>query len=212
MQKFQIKYSPNLIKIVFWFPTRFVLTFLISLVFCFVFMSNVHAQETTYFIHSDHLGSTSVITQNGQVISKKLYYPYGSLRNPTSDIRYPTSERAFTGQVSDVTDSGLYYYNARYYDPKLAIFAQADLSDAYFGNRYTYVSNNPINRIDPSGNGGLPPICDLECMVLRDTEGGFWASTLNSNLVYLFFPDYKDYGDPVFNKLESGFDKKYNLS
>ena len=132
------------------FFVRVLLLVISAIVVTSVFTIEISANESVYFIHSDHLGSTSVITQNGQVISKKLYYPYGSSRNPISDIRNPISERQYTGQVSDEFDDGLYYYNARYYDPNLAKFTQADILSG--NNRYSYVSNNPIKYTDPSGH------------------------------------------------------------
>jgi RHS repeat-associated protein len=61
----------------------------------------------------------------------------------------------FTGQREDAT-IGLYFYNARYYDPKLGRFIQADTivpdpGNPQLLNRYSYVGNRPVNFIDPSG-------------------------------------------------------------
>jgi RHS repeat-associated protein len=54
-------------------------------------------------------------------------------------------------------DTGLYYYNARYYDPELGRFAQADsvVADASAPqslNRYSHAANDPLNYVDPSGH------------------------------------------------------------
>jgi RHS repeat-associated protein len=58
---------------------------------------------------------------------------------------------AFTGREWE-PESGLYYYRARYYDPKIGRFISEDpyrwLADA---NLYVYVRNNPVNRTDPTG-------------------------------------------------------------
>ncbi len=62
----------------------------------------------------------------------------------------------FTGQEFD-GESGLYYYNARYYNPRLGRFISRD---SYLGqdgsylsrNRYAYVHNNPLRYTDPSGH------------------------------------------------------------
>ncbi len=67
----------------------------------------------------------------------------------------PTATQ-FTGQVNDGY-TGLYYYNARYYDPTLHRFIQADTivpdpSDPQTLNRYAYVNNNPIKNVDPTGH------------------------------------------------------------
>jgi RHS repeat-associated protein len=63
--------------------------------------------------------------------------------------------RLFTGQRLD--QSGLYFYNARYYDPQIGRFISADTvvpdpSDPQNLNRYSYVLNNPLKYTDPSGH------------------------------------------------------------
>jgi RHS repeat-associated protein len=70
---------------------------------------------------------------------------------------------AFTGQYTD--DTGLMYFNARYYNPLTGRFASADtvvpqLENPQAWNRYGYVFNNPLKYNDPSGHcpwciGGL---------------------------------------------------------
>jgi RHS repeat-associated protein len=65
------------------------------------------------------------------------------------------TDRQFTGQRLDGT--GLYYYNARYYDPTIGRFISADFvipdySNPQNLNRYSYVANNPLKYTDPSGH------------------------------------------------------------
>src|SRR3990170_1076400 len=117
-----------------------------------VFASEAKADEKLNFIHQDHLGSTALVTDStGKVVSKKSYYPYGTTRSQTSDVGSKKLERQYTGQISDEDETGLYYYNARYYDPTLAKFTQADSYNDNF-NKYAYVKNNPVAYSDPSGN------------------------------------------------------------
>ncbi|WP_441006932.1 RHS repeat-associated core domain-containing protein [Leptospira santarosai] len=115
-----------------------------------------------FFFHPDHLGSITMITDGAgnpasgpePGTSFVSYEPYGSIiRNDSygPDIfRYK-----FTGQIED-KETGLYYYKARYYEPALGRFLQADSvidSDAPNGqNRYMYVEGNPVNYRDPSGH------------------------------------------------------------
>ncbi|MBI5414373.1 hypothetical protein HZA38_02555 [Candidatus Peregrinibacteria bacterium] len=67
----------------------------------------------------------------------------------------------FTGQELD-PETNLYYYGARYYNPKLGQFAspdpwEGDLRDPQSLNKYSYVRNNPMKYVDPNGQFfGLP--------------------------------------------------------
>jgi RHS repeat-associated protein len=57
----------------------------------------------------------------------------------------------FTGRNYD-SETGLYYYRARYYSPYIGRFLQTDPIGYEDGlNLYTYVQNNPIIAIDPMG-------------------------------------------------------------
>jgi RHS repeat-associated protein len=78
---------------------------------------------------------------------------FGVCRNSTGNL--PT-DKLFTGQRLDTT--GLYYYEARYYDPSIGRFISPDTivqnpSDPQTLNRYTYCSNNPLRYTDPTGHG-----------------------------------------------------------
>ena len=105
----------------------------------------------TYF-HNDHLGSSSVLTnQSGQVVEKTSYEPYGEVKTGGTNSKW-----GYTGQEKDL-ETGLNYYDARYYDPHIHRFTQPDtlLPDIYdpqLLNRYAYVRNNPLKYTDPSGN------------------------------------------------------------
>ncbi len=62
----------------------------------------------------------------------------------------------YTGQEVD-GETGLYNYNARLYSPELGRFISADSiipdpTDPQSLNRYSYVRNDPINAIDPTGH------------------------------------------------------------
>ena len=79
------------------------------------------------------------------------YTPYGETRgSETVDVPYQ-----FTGQRNEAS-IGLYHYGARWYDPALGRFIQADTivpqpEDPQSLNRYSYVLNNPLKHTDPSG-------------------------------------------------------------
>ncbi len=90
--------------------------------------------------------------------SQLTYKPYGEVNRMNSygpDIfRYK-----YTSQQDD-QDTGLYYYNARYYDPVLGLFTSADNvtnATSSFGlNHYMYTEGNPVRYGDASGNFLIP--------------------------------------------------------
>jgi len=111
-------------------------------------------EGNVFYYHPDHLGSTSIITNDtGDVVEETSYLPFGDVIDG-GDSRY-----SYTGKEKD-KDTSLMYYGARYYDPFLRHFVQPDpvISDIYNPqdlNRYTYVRNNPYKYVDPSGNAAL---------------------------------------------------------
>jgi len=103
------------------------------------------------YVHQDHLTGTALVTSdNGTSLGLMKYYPYGDTRSGS----VPTDKK-FTGQRLDST--GLYYYNARYYDPQIGRFISADTvvpnpANPQAFNRYSYCLNNPLKYVDPSGH------------------------------------------------------------
>jgi RHS repeat-associated protein len=99
------------------------------------------------YVHTDHLGSAVRLTDDtGQPVQSIAYDPYGRtvFYAGTKGFAY-----RFTDQEYDA-GSALYYYDARYYDPMLGRFIQADtVLDGL--NRYAYCGNNPVMYTDPSG-------------------------------------------------------------
>ncbi|MFM0047294.1 RHS repeat-associated core domain-containing protein [Paraburkholderia sediminicola] len=98
------------------------------------------------WLYSDQLGSV-VATANasGARTAVFTYGPFGE-PNVTTGLRF-----RFTGQQFFSTP-GLYYYKARFYSSGLGRFLQTDPAGYTDDeNLYAYVSNNPINRTDPSG-------------------------------------------------------------
>ncbi len=108
---------------------------------------------TLYYLLGDHLGSTSLTTNaSGNVISELRYTAWGEVRYNSG---VPPTDYTYTGQYSHTADFGLMFYNARWYDPALGRFAQADsiVPGGVQGlDRYAYVNNNPVRYTDPSGH------------------------------------------------------------
>jgi RHS repeat-associated protein len=113
--------------------------------------------KAIYFYHTDHLGSSSVVTDKAGVVVENLsYYPYGKTWSSTGTVNVT---HKYTGQELD-DSTGLYDYGARYYDPALGRFISPDTIVPDPGNpqalnRYTYVLNNPLLYTDPSGHSWL---------------------------------------------------------
>ena len=91
-------------------------------------------------------------SSGAQIGDTVKYLPFGQAH---AAIDIPT-DKLFTGQrLDDVT--GLYYYNARYYDPTMGRFISPDTiipnpADPQCLNRYSYCLNNPLKYTDPSGH------------------------------------------------------------
>jgi RHS repeat-associated protein len=106
------------------------------------------------FIVGDHLGSTSLMTDDeGNVVSEMRYKAWGEVRHASGS---EATKYQYTGQYSYAADFGLHFYNARWYDSSLTRFAQADTIVPGVGNpdawdRYSYTFNNPVRYTDSSG-------------------------------------------------------------
>ena len=122
---------------------------------------NIHPQQQTpiWWYHSDHLGSSSYITDIlGKPVQYYEYLPFGEIMVQQSTNNIFENVYKFNGKELD-EQTGYYYYGARYYDPGASIFLSVDpLAEDFPGwNPYHYVHNNPINLIDPTGMSAKDP-------------------------------------------------------
>ena len=114
----------------------------------------VNGIQEPHYYHSDHLGSSNVISDiDGKKEQRLEYYPYGKTYVSDGD---KTTNYKYTGKEED-SSTGLYFYGARYYDSEIGRFIQPDtiVPSPYNPqdlNRYSYCNNNPINYIDPTGH------------------------------------------------------------
>ena len=125
---------------------------------------------TPYFYIKNAQGDIIAITDiSGNLVAKYTYDSWGKLVSikDSNDVDKTTDEN-FIGCVNPIryrgyyydSETGLYYLNARYYDPEVGRFISADdyeilLEENYDLLRYNifiYCSNNPIMGYDPSGN------------------------------------------------------------
>lgn len=153
-------------------------------------VENISNGAMTYY-HADGLGSIVKTTDSAGTVT--LTRTYDSFGIPSDGATTPGY--AYTGREWD-PETGLYYYRARYYDPKVGRFLGEDplpiavpgFRGSSFGrrslpapaastlaslslvqqavqqalgldddvNRYTYVGDNPVNYVDPSGESKIP--------------------------------------------------------
>ena len=106
---------------------------------------------TTSFYELDGLGSvTSLSSSTGTVAETYAYNSYGKVTASTGTLANPFQ---YTGREFD-SETGIYYYRARYFDPSQGRFLGEDrLRFGQGSNFYGYVQNNPVRWVDPTGNG-----------------------------------------------------------
>ena len=123
-----------------------------------------HEQHVNY-VTSDHLGSSSAITNSaGGILVNSSFDAFGRRRgsswtgNPSAGdwtAIASTTRRGFTEHTM-LDNLNLTHMNGRVYDQMLGRFASADpfitepLNTQNY-NRYSYVSNHPLSYTDPSG-------------------------------------------------------------
>ena len=133
---------------------------------------NVNYEKMQYYYHPDHLGSSTYITNlDSEIVQHVEYLPFGEVfieeRNNSWNTPY-----LFNGKELD-EETGLYYYGARYYNPRESIFLSTDPLSGYnpvmetehyidgqhnggvfnsFNlNTYGYCYQNPVLYVDPNG-------------------------------------------------------------
>ena len=116
---------------------------------------NTLGQGQVYYYHRDHLGSTQSVTDEaGNITQMVEYTPWGEvfveLRNGNSGF---TTPYLFNGKELD-EETGLYYYGARYYDPKMSVWYSTDPMEMDYPwvTTYGYCLGNPVNAIDSHGS------------------------------------------------------------
>ena len=136
--------------------------------------------EETFYYHSDHLGSTSYITdQKANVTQYDAYLPYGELlvdeHSSSADLPYK-----FNGKELD-EETGLYYYGARYMNPLTSMWYGVDPLAEKFPNisAFVYCMDNPVKLVDLDGNF---PIF-INGRVNEDKERGsflYWSNVVRN--------------------------------
>jgi len=140
-------------------------------------------ERNLYFYHADNLGSSNYVTDgNGQLYEHLEYFPFGEtwVQESSNTQRAPY---LFTSKELD-EETGLYYYGARYYDPRTSVWESPDPAlPAYLSGKlnggvfnpanlsmYTYAMDNPVKFTDPTGMSSealKETVADLEKQVAK---------------------------------------------
>ena len=136
--------------------------------------------EDIFFYHSDHLGSTSYITDaKANITQFDAYLPYGELlvdeHTSSEDMPYK-----FNGKDLD-EETGLYYYGARYLNPMASIWYGVDpLAEKFTAmGGYVYTLCNPVKFIDLKGK---KPTTKEAALISKHVYGGSDAADTQRNL------------------------------
>ncbi|MFL6161611.1 MAG: SpvB/TcaC N-terminal domain-containing protein [Jatrophihabitantaceae bacterium] len=151
-------------------------------------MKNKTYEKDTYYFHSDHLSSTNFVTDSsGKLFEHLEYFPSGETwveeKSNTQQTPYQ-----FAGKELD-EDTGLYYFGARYYDPRTSVWQSPDpalndnlakvagdessgsnVAGPTFLNLYNYADANPLTVTDPDGRKAtMPPVNRLPVRSVTET-------------------------------------------
>lgn len=116
-------------------------------------VSRTADNETAYYLYNGHADVVALLGTTGNTMATYYYDAFGNATETTGDKDNPYRYSGY--RYDEETD--VYYLNARYYDAKIARFMTEDtyrgsIVDPLSLNLYSYVSNNPIMYIDPTGH------------------------------------------------------------
>jgi len=138
-------------------------------------------ESDQYFYHPDHLGSSSYVTDiDGEIFQHVEYFPFGEtfFQESSNTQRTPY---LFTGKELD-EETGLYYFGARYYDPRTSVWQSPDpilasymqgepnggILDSFNLASYSYSHNRPVDLVDPNGLAPLTKARFMQLMGIAD--------------------------------------------
>jgi len=148
-----------------------------------VLNGNVVASNDTLYIHTDGQGSSDAISDRlGAFVTRMSFSDWGERQKSDGKTGFPTekfaTDNGYTGH-HQLDQHKLVHMGGRVYDPELGRFLSGDLfvqspySSQGF-NRYSYVANNPLSRVDPSGYVD-DPVDEVTVTGHGDSGGSFWS-------------------------------------
>ncbi|MEL4106285.1 kelch repeat-containing protein [Oscillospiraceae bacterium WX1] len=120
-------------------------------------ISRTAGTTTLYYLYNGHGDVVNIADSTGSIVMTYDYDAFGVVTTATGNI---ANSYLYAGYQFD-DETGMYYLNARYYDPVTARFISADTytgqaSDPLSLNLYTYCNNEPMMFTDPTGHDSAP--------------------------------------------------------
>jgi RHS repeat-associated protein len=112
------------------------------------------------FYHGNHLSSTQMLTDMyGDIIQSIHYAPFGEVITEFTPYWHggKIPDYLFNGKELD-EETGMYYYEARYYNPPTFISRDPLFEKYPYMSPYAYCNNNPLKWVDPTGMSTEDPI------------------------------------------------------
>ena len=156
------------------------------------YLYNGHSDKVNCEAREGALGYVvALVDETGNIVGSYYYDAFGNILEQTGNI---DNNVTYAGYQYD-EETGLYYLNARMYDPVTARFMQedsyrGDINDPLSLNLYTYCHNNPVKYVDPTGHF-------VENQILELGSSGKDVEVLQKKLEksgYLNMPKGVDYG------------------
>lgn len=178
-------------------------------------------ENLQFYYHSDHLGSSSYITNlEGEVVQHIEYVPFGEVfieeRNNIWNTPYLFNAKEFD------EETGLYYYGARYYDPRVCNFISVDkFAEKYpYFTPYCYTANSPQKFIDINGDSiavlNLGGLIGHSALLIQNDNGKWSYFSMNGTNVYdktyglAGGKPYHDLGEKSFDSPQDFLNSSYN--
>ncbi|WP_246132400.1 polymorphic toxin-type HINT domain-containing protein, partial [Paenibacillus hemerocallicola] len=154
--------------------------------------------QSYYYMQNGHGDVVQMVNTSGAVVNSYRYDEWGNILSQSEGV--PNAFK-YAGEMYD-TETGFYYLRARYYDPSVGRFInkdtyEGDISNPLSLNLYTYVGNNPLRFIDPSGHD--PREVQLMLEMARDGELGM--SDVKDRLGSYYQRIFQDDDNNYFNYL-----------
>ena len=139
--------------------------------FALIYKNGTDTANTYYYVLNLQGDVVALTDATGAVVAQYTYNAWGKILSATGEMAEINPIR-YRGYYYD-TETGFYYLQSRYYDPANHRFINADslasTGQGFVGNNmYIYCGNNPVRRIDITGNWWLEDAWDWATDKLED--------------------------------------------